>query len=160
MTNQPGTLKNHGNQPKTMKNHETTLKNHGNQPKTMINHETTLKNHGNQPKTTINHETTLKTMETNQNHEKPWIYLEKTRKPQTGLLGKWSFFVTHTQTLHHNIYIVIIIIIITIQLLYPLSTTGSGSFIVQDCFRRFTKKKFERESKVYSWLAPLTMFNI
>ena len=34
-----------------MKNHETTLKNHGNQPKTMINHETTLKNHGNQQKT-------------------------------------------------------------------------------------------------------------
>ena len=33
-----------------MKNHETTLKNHGNQPKTMKNHETTLKNHGNQPK--------------------------------------------------------------------------------------------------------------
>ena len=31
-----------------MKNHETTLKNHGNQPKTMKNHETTLKNHGNQ----------------------------------------------------------------------------------------------------------------
>ena len=29
-----------------MKNHETTLKNHGNQPKTMKNHETTLKNHG------------------------------------------------------------------------------------------------------------------
>ena len=28
-------MKNHGNQPKTMKNHETTLKNHGNQPKTM-----------------------------------------------------------------------------------------------------------------------------
>ena len=81
-------------------------KNHGNQPKIMINHETTLKNHGNQPKTTINHETTLKTMETNQNHEKPWIYIEKTRKPQTGLLGKWSFFVTHTQTLHHNIYII------------------------------------------------------
>ena len=24
-------MKNHGNQPKTMKNHETTLKNHGNQ---------------------------------------------------------------------------------------------------------------------------------
>ena len=34
-----------------MINHETTLKNHGNQPKTMKNHETTLKNHGNQPKT-------------------------------------------------------------------------------------------------------------
>ena len=31
-----------------MKNHETTLKNHGNQPKTMKNHETTMKNHGNQ----------------------------------------------------------------------------------------------------------------
>ena len=31
-----------------MKNHETTLKNHGNQPKTMKNPETTLKNHGNQ----------------------------------------------------------------------------------------------------------------
>ena len=30
---------------------ETTLKNHGNQPKTMRNHETTLKNHGNRPKT-------------------------------------------------------------------------------------------------------------
>ena len=60
-----------------MKNHENTLKNHGNQPKTMKNHETTLKNHGNQPKTMKNHETTLKklwkptknhgTMETNQN---------------------------------------------------------------------------------------------
>ena len=45
------------------------MKNHGNQPKTMKNHETTLKNHGNQPKTMKNHETTLKTMETNQ---KPW----------------------------------------------------------------------------------------
>ena len=33
-----------------MKNHETTLKNHGNQPKTMKNHETTLKKHGNQQK--------------------------------------------------------------------------------------------------------------
>ena len=32
-----------------MKNHETTLKNRGNQPKTMKNHETILKNHGNQP---------------------------------------------------------------------------------------------------------------
>ena len=31
-----------------MKNQDTTLKNHGNQPKTMKNHETTLKNHGNQ----------------------------------------------------------------------------------------------------------------
>ena len=29
-----------------MINHETTLKNHGNQPKTMISHETTWKNHG------------------------------------------------------------------------------------------------------------------
>ena len=38
------TLKNHVNQPKTMKNNETTLKSHGNQPKT-------LKNHVNQPKT-------------------------------------------------------------------------------------------------------------
>ena len=28
-------MKNHGNQPKTIKKHETTLKNHGNQPKTM-----------------------------------------------------------------------------------------------------------------------------
>ena len=28
---------------KPTKNHETTLKNHGNQPKTMKNHETTLK---------------------------------------------------------------------------------------------------------------------
>ena len=53
-----------------MKNHETTLKNHGNQPKTMKNHETTLKNHGNQPKTMKNHETTyIQTMETN---KKPW----------------------------------------------------------------------------------------
>ena len=43
-----------------MKNHETTLKNHGNQPKTMENHETTLKKHGNQPKTKKNHETTLR----------------------------------------------------------------------------------------------------
>ena len=50
MTNQPGTMKNHGNQPKTMKNHETTLKNHGNQPKTMKNHETTLITHENQQK--------------------------------------------------------------------------------------------------------------
>ena len=41
MKNQHGTMKNHGNQPKTMKNHETTLKNHGNQPKTMKNPETT-----------------------------------------------------------------------------------------------------------------------
>ena len=48
MINHEITLKNYGNQPKTMKNHETTLKNHGNQPKTMKNHETTLKNHGNQ----------------------------------------------------------------------------------------------------------------
>ena len=40
-----------------MKNHETTLKNHGNQQKSMKNHETTLKNHGNQPKTMKNHET-------------------------------------------------------------------------------------------------------
>ena len=31
--------------------HETTLKNHGNQPKTVRNNETTLKSHGNQPKT-------------------------------------------------------------------------------------------------------------
>merc|ERR1711872_85446 len=49
--NHKTTLKNHGNQPKTMKNHRTNLKNHGNQPKTMKNHQTTLKNHGNQPKT-------------------------------------------------------------------------------------------------------------
>ena len=34
---------------KTMKNHETTLKNNGNQPKTMKNHDH-LKNHGNPPK--------------------------------------------------------------------------------------------------------------
>ena len=74
-----------------MKNHETTLKNHGNQPKTMENHETTLKKHGNQPKTKKNHETTLR-------HFHGW---------QTDLLRKWSFFVTHTQTLHHNIYIII-----------------------------------------------------
>ena len=95
----------------------------------MINHETTLKkpwkptknhdkpwNHLEKPwKPTKNHDKPwnhLETMETNQNHEKPWIYLEKTRKPQTGLLGKWSFFVTHTQTLHHNIYIVIILTMI------------------------------------------------
>ena len=43
-----------------MKNHETTLKNHGNQPKTMENHGTTLKKHENQPKTKKNHETTLR----------------------------------------------------------------------------------------------------
>ena len=48
MKNQETTLKNHGNQPKTMKNHENTLKNHGKQPKNMNNRETTLKNHGNQ----------------------------------------------------------------------------------------------------------------
>ena len=36
---------------KRMINHETTLKNHGNQPKTVNKHEITLKNHGNQPKT-------------------------------------------------------------------------------------------------------------
>ena len=41
-----------------MKNHETTLKNHGNQPKTMKHHETTLKNQGNQPKPMKHHETT------------------------------------------------------------------------------------------------------
>ena len=40
--------------------HETTLKNHGNQPKTIENHETTLKNHWNKPKTMKNHETMLK----------------------------------------------------------------------------------------------------
>ena len=39
MKDQETTLKNHGNQPKTMKNHETTFKNHGNQPKTMKNQE-------------------------------------------------------------------------------------------------------------------------
>ena len=55
MTNQPVTMKNHGNQPKTRKNHENTLKTHRNQPKTMKNHETTLKSHGNQPKTMKNH---------------------------------------------------------------------------------------------------------
>ena len=43
-----------------MKHHETTLKNHGNQPKTMKNLETTLKNYGNQPKTMKNHEIILK----------------------------------------------------------------------------------------------------
>ena len=32
-----------------MINHENTLKNHGNQPKTMKNHETTSKTHGNMP---------------------------------------------------------------------------------------------------------------
>ena len=53
-----------------MKYHETTLKNHGNQPKTMKNHETTLKNHGNQPKYMKNHEATLKTMEPNQKPRK------------------------------------------------------------------------------------------
>ena len=36
---------------KPTKKHETTLKNHGNQPKTMKNNESTLQNHGNQPKT-------------------------------------------------------------------------------------------------------------
>ena len=55
-------LKNHGNQPKTMKNHETTLKNHGNQPKTMISHGTNQK-----PWKTM--KLPWKTMETNQ---KPW----------------------------------------------------------------------------------------
>jgi hypothetical protein len=40
------------------------MKNHGNQPKTMKNHETTMSNHRNQPKTMKNHETTPKTMET------------------------------------------------------------------------------------------------
>ena len=34
----------------TMKIHLETLKNHGNQPKTIKKHETTLKNHRNQPK--------------------------------------------------------------------------------------------------------------
>ena len=51
MKNHETNLKNHGNQPKTMRNHEYTLK-------TMKNHETTLKNHGNQPKTMKNPETT------------------------------------------------------------------------------------------------------
>merc|ERR1711936_759899 len=47
----------------TMKIHLETLKNHGNQPKTIKNHETTLKTHGNQPKT----------MKNQQNHfKKPW----------------------------------------------------------------------------------------
>ena len=63
----------------TMKIHMETLKNHGNQPKTMKNHESTLKNHGNQPKTR-----------------------------QTGLLGKWSFFVTNRQTHRHFIIIYIL----------------------------------------------------
>ena len=52
-----------------------------------------LEKHGNQPKTMENHETTLR-------HFHGW---------QTGLLRKWSFFVTDRQTLHHNIYIIIII---------------------------------------------------
>ena len=53
MKNHETTLKNHGNQPKTMKSHENRLKNYGNQPKTMTNHETTLKNHGNRQKFNI-----------------------------------------------------------------------------------------------------------
>ena len=64
-------MKNHGNQPKTMKNHETTLKNHGNQPKTMKNHETTLKNYWNQSKTMKTMKPSWKNIETNQ---KPWNY--------------------------------------------------------------------------------------
>ena len=48
MINHETTLKNHGNQPKTVNKHETTLK----KPwKPTEKHETTLKNHGNQPKT-------------------------------------------------------------------------------------------------------------
>ena len=64
MKNNETTLKNHGNQPKTMKNHEATLKNHGNHPKTLKNHETTLKNYGNQPKTMKTMKLPWKTMET------------------------------------------------------------------------------------------------
>ena len=58
-------LKNHGNQPKTMKNHETTLKNHGNQPKTMISHGTNQK-----PWKTM--KLPWKTMETNQKTDILW----------------------------------------------------------------------------------------
>ena len=78
--------------------HETTLKNHRNQPETLKNHETTLKNHGNKQKTLKNMKLPWKTMETNQkpwktmklplkpwkpkkNIKKPWNYLEKPWKP-------------------------------------------------------------------------------
>ena len=54
MKNYETTLKNQGNQPKSMQTHETTLKNHWNQPKALKNHENTLKNHGNQPQTMKN----------------------------------------------------------------------------------------------------------
>ena len=78
--NHETTLKNHGNQPKTMKKHETTLKNHGNQPKTMKNHGTTLKNHGNQPKTNFGR----------------------------GRGGQgWNKQKRHKQTLNHNIFIMV-----------------------------------------------------
>ena len=67
-SNQPGTIIDNENPPgnlekpwKPTKNHETTLKNHGNQPKTMKSHKTTLKNHGNQPKTVKNQSGTIKT---------------------------------------------------------------------------------------------------
>ena len=83
------------------------LENHGNQPINMKNYETTLKNHGNQPKTIKNHETTLKNMETNQ---KPWNHATSLSWLTDRPFKKVIIFRDRQTELHHNIYIVIVII--------------------------------------------------
>ena len=71
--------------------HETTLKNHGNQPKTMKNNENTLKNHENQPKTK---KPPWKPWKPTKNHEKPWKLLIQKRDPSgvtNDLVGGFLF---------------------------------------------------------------------
>ena len=96
--NWPRTMKNHGNWPGTLKYHPWTLNNHKNPPGTIKNRPGTLKNHKTWPRTMKNHKNRPRTMK----NQPGWLQETPRRK--------WWFFVTDRQTLHHNTYIINVIV--------------------------------------------------
>ena len=101
MKNQLGTLKNHKNPPGTIKNQPVTLKNQKYPPGAIENQRGTLKNPKNppgtmksQPGTLKNHKVTGGQVVTGDSKEEVTIFRDRHK---------------NRHTLHHNIYVIIII---------------------------------------------------